>query len=251
MEKRVEFHSEGQKVVASLHLPENFKKPLPCVIASHGYKSNRNSEKYSLIGHSFSQEGIAVLRFDYRGALNGDSDGMFEDTTLTGRIKDLQSALDHLKHVREVDSNRVGLIGSSLGGMVVLALSKYERVKAVVTLATPYGFPRQREEMKISLEEKGYYEYPDGSKIKTHLYDDLKKYNMGEEIKKITCPILIIHGVLDEQVPRHHAFNLYNHANEPKRLEMIEAADHAFTDPNALNKVLDLSLEWFKKYLMS
>ncbi len=68
-------------------------------------------------------------------------------------------------------------------------------------------------------------------------------------MKSLKCPLLIIHGDLDEQVPRHQAFVLYQNANQPKEIRMIEGADHAFTNLEKLNEVLVITLDWFKKYL--
>lgn len=98
-----------------------------------------------------------MLRFDHRGALNGESDGDFQDTTLSRRLEDLLAAIDALGEVREIDSNRLGLLGSSLGGMDVLAL-RSERVKAKVAMATPFTFPPPSDEMKSAVVEKGYYQ---------------------------------------------------------------------------------------------
>jgi dipeptidyl aminopeptidase/acylaminoacyl peptidase len=249
MQRRAEFSVGNQKLVGDLHLPEGFEGPFPCVITSHGYKSHREGEKYFQIGHRFPLEGISVLRFDHRGALGGESEGKFEDTTLTSRVEDLMAAIEFLTKIREIDPQRLGLVGSSLGGRTVLALPKDERIKATVLLATPIGFSRLRIEMKGDLEQKGYYQYPDGSRIKKEFYEDLARHNLPEEVKKINCPLLIIHGDLDEQVPRHQAFVLYQNANPPKELRMIEGADHAFTETEKLNKVLDLIIDWFKRYL--
>jgi|GEM_PF-4682428 len=74
-QRRFEFLVGTQRLVGDIHLPDDFTGPFPCVICSHGYKSHRNSEKYFQIGYRFPIEGIAVLRFDHRGALNGESDG--------------------------------------------------------------------------------------------------------------------------------------------------------------------------------
>ena len=147
MERRFEFLIETQRVIGDIHLPDNFTEPFPCVICSHGYKSHRNSEKYFQIGHRFPLEGIAVFRFDHRGALSGESDGEFEHTTLSRRVEDLLAAMYALSKVREIDSRRLGLLGSSLGGMDVL-IAESEKVKAKVIMATPFAFPQPSEEIK-------------------------------------------------------------------------------------------------------
>lgn len=250
MQRRVEFLVEGQKVVGDLHLPEDFDEPYPCLILSHGYKSHRGSEKYFQIGHRFPLEGIAVLRFDHRGALNGESEGEFEDTTLTKRVEDLKAAIDFLAEIKEIDSSRLGLLGSSLGGRTVLALPKDERIKAIVFLATPVNFPRLRIEARESFEKLGYYQFPDGSKIKKEFYQDMERYDFKEEAKKINCPTLIIHGYLDEQVPRHQAHILKKAiCNAECQLIEVDGVDHAFTDPEKLNEALGLISDWLKKHL--
>ncbi len=190
-----------------------------------------------------------MLRFDHRGALSGESDGKFEDTTLSGRIEDLLAAIDALGEVREIDSNRLGLLGSSLGGMDVLVV-KSERVKAKVAMATPFAFPPSSDEMNSAFAEKGYYQYPDGSRINKEFYEDVKRHDLLEGVRQTKCPLLIIHGDLDELVPRHHSKVLYQAAGaEIKDRKMIEGGDHSFTDLDKLNQVIRFALDWFKLYL--
>jgi fermentation-respiration switch protein FrsA (DUF1100 family) len=62
-------------------------------------------------------------------------------------------------------------------------------------------------------------------------------------------PTLIIHGSMDEIVPVEHALKIYEAAPEPKRLEIIDGGDHTFSRAEHLNRAIDLSLEWFNKYL--
>jgi len=249
MQKRLEFQIGTERLVGDIHLPDSVSGPFPCVIISHGYKSHRDSEKYFQIGHRFPLEGIAVLRFDHRGALSGESDGEFEDTTLSRRIEDVTAAIDALAGVPEIDSTRVGLLGSSLGGMDVL-MARSDKVKARVVMATPFTFPPPSDEMKSAFGENGYYDYSDGTRIKKEFYEDTQRYNLREEVQQIKCPLLIIHGYLDELVPRHHAEVLYRAVgSEIKDLKMIEGADHAFSELDKLNEVLGYALDWFKKYL--
>jgi len=249
MQQRLEFSIGSQRLVGDIHLPDNFAVPFPCVISSHGYKSHRVSEKYIQIGYRFPLEGIAVLRFDHRGALNGESDGEFQDTTLSRRVEDLLAAIDALDEIREIDSNRVGLLGSSLGGMDILAV-KSDRVKAKVTMATPFTFPPPSDEMKSAFLEKGYYQYPDGSMISKEFYEDIRRHDLIEAVRQTKCPLLLIHGDLDEIVPRHHARVLYQATGaEIKDLQMIEGGNHSFTDLDKLNQVLRFALDWFRAYL--
>jgi len=111
--EKVSFTSEGQKIAGILHLPDE-KNP-PCVIASHGLLSSKNSEKYIALGEQISGEGMALLRFDFRGI--GESEGRLEDDTVSRRVVDLNSAIAFVKSYPGM-GNRVGVLGSSLGGYI-------------------------------------------------------------------------------------------------------------------------------------
>ena len=175
------------------------------------------------------------------------SEGEFEDTTLTGRVSDYRAVIDFL-HQTKIETTRLGVVGSSFGGMVALA-ARDKRIKVMVTLATPYSFPSPNPEELGHMREKGYLELEFDRRLGIGFYDDLCQYNILDEVEKIHCPLLIIHGSLDEVVPVEHAYKLYSHANEPKRLEVIEGGNHALDKPENLEKVINLSLEWFKTYL--
>ena len=87
---------------------------------------------------------MAGLRFTHRGC-GGDgepkADGLMEETTLSGRITDFQAALGFLIGT-DIDQARIGAVGSSFGGMVVLA-AQDPSVQALALLATPYLLPEE------------------------------------------------------------------------------------------------------------
>ena len=226
-EKNVRFGEHG--LAGVFHSPR--EKASTCVITCHGLYSSKDSEKYIDIARRFCGEGLAVLRFDFRGC--GESVGLFEDTSVTGRMEDLEDALDL---VQEQGYESVGVMGSSLGGTVaVLTAAKDKRVKALVTWATPCRLDELfRGEVIRGLEK---------------LRQDVSKHNVAKAVKEVHCPILIIHGSLDKQVPLFHAEGLYENANEPKNIQIIESADHRITNPIHRRRAVELTLDWFKKYL--
>jgi alpha/beta superfamily hydrolase len=216
---------------------------------SHGFESSKDGDKWIVLSPRFYEQGFASLRFNYRGCGEGDdkSEGDFEDTTLTERIKDYRAALDYLETTK-VDQNRLGMIGSSFGGMIPLA-ARDTRIKAMVILATPSRFPPLTEEQNKTLGETGYFEFESGRKVKPEFFNDFQQYNICEDVRQINCPILIIHGSQDELVPLQNAVEIYENANEPKRLEMMEGGNHVLSESEHLGRIVNLSLEWFKIYL--
>jgi dipeptidyl aminopeptidase/acylaminoacyl peptidase len=232
--EKVFFMSEGMKISGILHLPD--EKHPPCVIASHGLLSSKDSEKYIVLGERMSGEGMAMLRFDFRGI--GESEGREEDNTISKKIADLSAAVDFVKSYPGM-GNRIGLIGSSLGGFLTLIkASGDQEMRAVVIWATPLhlddlGTKRQAEDHPLP---------PDA------FFEDLPKHRLVPLLHKVyRC--LVIHGEEDELVSMDQALGIFYNLGVPKELHMIGGADHRLTDPVHRQRAMELTVEWFKKYL--
>jgi uncharacterized protein len=251
MERRLEFLVGKQKVVGDLYLPEGLPAPFPCVITSHGYKSNRKSEKWLQVGRRLPLEGVSVLTIDHRGALNGESDGLFENTTLSTRIEDLRAAIETVSQIPEINRARLGLMGSSLGGMDVL-MNNNATVNVKVVMSTPFRISPPSEAMKTAFEKQGYWDYLDGTRIRRDFYEDLNKHDVIAKLSRENCPLMVIHGDLDELVPRHHSRVIYeNTGSSSKALHLIAGADHSFSDLVKLNEALACAFDWLKRYLLA
>ena len=233
--ERVEFESEGQKIAGVLHLPD--KKNPPCVIASHGLLSSKESEKYVALGERLSQEGIAMLRFDFRGI--GESEGRIEDDTVSRRIMDLGSAIDFIRSRRDL-GNRIGLLGSSLGGYVSLIRASLDKgIRAVVIWATPFHL----DDLKSNKGAEGH-PLPEGA-----FFEDLPKHRLLPLLPKVmNC--IVIHGERDELVPVGQAWEIFNSLGAPKEIRILEGADHRLTDPAHRSRAMELSTTWFRRYLL-
>jgi uncharacterized protein len=231
--EKVSFQNEGQRVSGILHLPEE-ENP-PCVIASHGLLSSKDSEKYIALGERFAKEGIAMLRFDFRGI--GESEGSLEDDTVSRRVTDLRSAVNFIRTDPRL-GERIGLVGSSLGGFVSLIMASMEKeMKAVVIWATPFhmgdlGSKKQEEDSTLPGEA---------------FFKDLPKHQLLPLLPKVLNG-LVIHGEEDELVPLDQAWKIFQHLSVPKEIHVIGGADHRLMNPNHRQRAIDLTAEWFKKY---
>jgi alpha-beta hydrolase superfamily lysophospholipase len=230
---KVSFASEGQKIAGILHLPDE-KNPA-CVIASHGLLSSKNSEKYIALGEHLSGKGIAMLRFDFRGI--GESEGRFEDDTVSRRIADLDSAIAFVKSYPGM-GNRIGLLGSSLGGYISLIVaSRKKEIRAVVLWATPFHLD--------DLGSKGTEQNPLPGEA---FFNDLPRHRLSPLLPKVsTC--FVIHGERDELVPVDQAWEIFHTLGAPKEIHVMEDADHRLTKPAHRQRAIDLTVGWFKKYL--
>ncbi len=232
--QKVSFQNEGCKISGVLHLP-NRENP-PCVIASHGLLSSKESEKYIALGERISKEGMAMLRFDFRGI--GGSGGGEEDNTVSKKIADLSAAVGFMGSYPGLGES-VGLIGSSLGGFISLIKASMDRrVKATVAWATPHHL----DDLKSKERDPSTPLPPDA------FFEDLPKHRLLPLLSQVSHG-MVIHGEKDELVPVEQAWEIFYHLAEPKEIHVIEEADHRLTGLSHRQRAIELSVNWFKKYL--
>jgi len=232
--EKVSFISEGYKISGILHLPE--KENPPCVVASHGLLSSKDSEKYIALGERLSKEGVAMLRFDFRGI--GESEGTEEDNTVSKKVADLGEAINFVRSHPAL-ANRIGLLGSSLGGFLSLIKASMDKeIRAIVIWATPLHMG----DLKSKERDKDTPLPPEA------FFKDLPKHRLPPLLPKVSnC--LVIHGEKDELVPVDQAREIFHSLGSPKEIQIIEGADHRLTDPRHRQRAMDLSVEWFNEYL--
>lgn len=232
--EKVTFESEGFRIAGVLHLPDQ-ENP-PCVIASHGLLSSKDSEKYITLGERMAEERMAMLRFDFRGI--GESEGTDEDNTISRKIADLNAAIGFVRTSPGL-GERIGLIGSSLGGFLsLIRASGNEGIRAVVVWATPLHL----DDLGSKNPEQDYPLPPEA------FFEDLPKHRLLPLLQNVSNA-LVIHGENDELVPVDQALGIFYHLAFPKEIHIIGGADHRLTDPAHRRRAIDLSLDWFKKYL--
>lgn len=136
--ERVEFRSRGTGCAAWLTLPAN-DGPHPAVVLVHGLGATHEMMLPQYEQH-FAAAGIATLAFDYRNT--GASDGQPRQHISTReQCRDVDAALGYLARHSAVDSGRLGLWGTSLGGMNVVrvAAGRDDVAAAVVQCPIVHG----------------------------------------------------------------------------------------------------------------
>lgn len=248
MKKVYFYNKQKEKLAGILHLPK--KISTVAVIICHGYSSSKdNKESWA---EAICNQGFAVLRFDFSG--HGESEGLLEDLTITNVVSDLRSALDFLESLKY---SKFGVTGHSLGGLVCVATASIDKR---IGAAAPVSAPSDLSDLFDRLEDvigknfvdywkKNKYIYLYGRKMKYSFYEDAIKYDPEKILKKITCPLLLVHGDADSIVPVGQSINAFKLANGPKQLEIIKGADHNF-EGGSYEKVIDLTANWFKKWLL-
>jgi putative redox protein len=211
-------------------------------------ESNKESEKLVALCWALAERGMLALRFDF--AYSGESSGRFEDLTYSGEVEDLEAAFDFL---RQRPVGKIGIVGSSMGGTVGLIFAAKKNVDVLVAVAAPLH-PEKITERLLSEEEAhqwrkaGFVVYH-GQRINASLLDDLQKINVPEAAKTISCPVFIIHGESDEMVPVEEARELHALLAGPKKLRILQGADHRLSDPTLLNEALTDTIDWITRHL--
>jgi len=94
---------------------------------------------FAVIADHLTKNGFAVLRVDDRGI--GKSTGNFQTATTADFADDVEAAIDYVKTLPQIDTNKIGLIGHSEGGMIApMVASRRKEVQFIVLLAGP-GIP--------------------------------------------------------------------------------------------------------------
>jgi len=253
MNERIEFRSRGGwKIVGVLHLPK--KKNVPGVVICHGFTANKNSGGFFELAETLRKAGFATLRIDLYGS--GESSGKFERMTVTKQVKDLRGALDFMEKHPNIDSDRLGVIGSSLGGMVAtVGASKDKRIKSLF-LRYPLSDIKETVNTvfsKVSEDGLEYTDFVDDSpdstlKIRYDFYLDAIDNTLYNITNKIKCPVLIMHGTSDAVVPFSQSKKLVHMLGKSSKLKRVWRAGHDFNESQQ-RRFSNEAVKWFGKYL--
>lgn len=176
LSKEISFKNDTITFSATLTVPQNIKNAPVAIILSGTGKQDRDGtmaghKMFADIADYLSSHGIAVLRFDDRGT--GKSTGVYETATTENFAEDGLAALKALKKRKDINPNKIGMIGHSEGGAAMsIAAARCKDIKFMVSLA---GLCTDGLHALIEQNEKQVAAY--------HLPDyDVKRYNTIDEL---------------------------------------------------------------------
>lgn len=249
--QKIEFtNKEGQTLVGRLEFPAD-RAPHNYALFAHCFTCTKNLSAVRNISKALTQNGFAVLRFDFTGL--GESDGDFSDTNFSGNVNDLIAASDYLKHHFQAPSL---LIGHSLGGAaVIFAAAELSAVKAVATVGAPSNPKHVKHLFKSGLEEiksTGHAVINLSGRdftIKKQFVDDLESKSLPETVKALRKPLLVMHSPQDTTVGIKNAEEIYSAARHPKSFVSLDGADHLLFNRQDSVYVGEVVSGWAKRYL--
>ncbi len=194
--------------------------------------SSSNSPKQIELARRCNDFGIAFFRFDHRGC--GKSQGVFKEvTSLDARRTDILSAIETI-HGQGYIGSRIGLFGSSMGGAACISAAGSTKIDSMVVSAAPL---RSRI-IKRPDEKEDKVEY---KKLSFDISGKLSGINN----------ILIFHGDADQVVPFSNALELYEKAEDSKKLIIQENGDHLMSNKAHQKEFINEAGLWFKNGLVA
>jgi dipeptidyl aminopeptidase/acylaminoacyl peptidase len=244
----VKFKNRDNINLKGWFLPAGGSVPAPTIIIAHGLGASKSD--FVDLGACFVKEGFNVLLFDFRA--HGESGGSGCSLGLKEQ-DDITAAIDYVMTRPDVDHQKIGLYGFSLGGAVaILAAAKDTRIKAVVA-DSPFA---SLKEMSANVLRNSYLlPYFPFVHLVNLFYRILFNGWMEEvepvkEVKNISPrPVLLITSDLDEMIPSAHAKQLYSAALDPKELWVVKGASHGGTMAVAKGGYYNKTVDFFRKAL--
>lgn len=220
----------------------------PTLVWLGGYRSDMSGTKALEMDAQAAEQGAAALRLDYSG--HGQSGGDFNDGTISRWLEESIAVIDH------VAPDRVILVGSSMGGWIALRAvqelakrGKGSKVDGLVLIAPAPDFthdliePALTDKERQSLAERGYFEEiseysPEPNIFTRALMEDGVKNRVLTGIIETGCPVYILQGMKDADVPYSHALKLVEFLPaDDVVLTLIRDGDHRLSRPQDLQKL--------------
>lgn len=269
------YQSEGLKIYGLLTIP---KGPVPqspegevgwpAIIFNHGYippREYRTTERYVAYTDAFSRNGYVLFRPDYRGHGNseGDPTGAYGSNAYT---IDVLNALASVKQMDEVNTDKIGMWGHSMGGFITLRSMVVDPdIKAgVIWAGVVASYPdlltnwRRRSPSPAPTEPSPP---PTGSRRWRQLLEEqLGSFDINSEVWKplsannylneISGPLQIHHGTADSSVPVQFSQTLdqqVKDAGQVSELFIYQGDDHNLSQN--FSTAMQRSVSFFDKYL--
>jgi len=186
---KISFPSGELSLEGILTIPEGVG-PFPAVIVCHPhplYGGSMDNNVVDSVSEALTQASLIAFKFNFRGV--GGSQGEFGQGV--GEQEDVDAAISFVTTVREVDSERIGLVGYSAGAGFALPVSfNDDRIKALAAVSPPLS-----------------------------MFD-------FKFLKSCLKPKLLIYGDRDNFTSASQLLESYQDLPDPKEYESIEGADH-------------------------
>lgn len=217
----------------------------PAVVFLGGFRSDMTGTKALALDAWARERGQAFLRFDYFA--HGASDGDFAEATV-GRWRD-----DALAAIGQLPADApLVLVGSSMGGWIMLSIATAlrSRLAGLVGIAIAPDFTQElilpglsdadRAELHRAgrlLQPSRYSPEPDILTLR--LIEEGRAHLVLDKPLAVDCPVHLIHGTADPEVPWQHSQRALAHIEAPEAtLTLVKDGDHRMSTPREIERLL-------------
>jgi uncharacterized protein len=246
----------GSIPVLNLSLEKMSNDTLPAVFFIHGFTSGKEHNLH--YAYYLAEKGYRVLMPDT--LLHGEREEGLDETRLSVKfweivlttIEEIGMLKNHYTENGLIDEGRLGLVGTSMGGIVTLgALTKFPWIKAAVSLMGCPSYVALANAQINSLKKKGYNLPYSDEKLKT-LYEMLEKVDLSRNPEVLEGKALFFwHGKQDTVVPYQPAYDFYEsllEKGQPKLRDLQFMSDDLGGHKVSREGVLK-SVEWVSENL--
>ncbi|MCW5953598.1 MAG: alpha/beta hydrolase [Propionibacteriaceae bacterium] len=222
----------------------------PGLFGLGGFRSDMTGSKALALDRFGAGHGLAVTRFDYSG--HGLTGGDFNLGSISRWLEEALAVFDTTTGPQLV-------VGSSMGGWLALLLLRElrrrgaSRVMGLVLIApatdmTELMQAQMTKKQRSLLLKQGYVEEPseyspDPYRINLSLIEDGRQHLLFGRIIETGCPVTILQGARDRDVPKEHALKLVQHiVNDPVTFTLVPDGDHRLSREQDL-ALLDRTIE--------
>jgi len=193
----------GSTLAAYLRIPPG--EPGPVVIMIPGLDSVK--EELQATAEYMLRRGLAVIAIDGPG--QGEAEYEFPIEPAYERV--VTAVADYLKGRDDLNPDRLGVFGVSLGGYYAARSAAYEpRVRAAVDLAGPYRWDQDWD--ALPSQTRTTFQARSGAASPAQARERAAALTLEDAAARITCPLLVVHGGRDRLIPAYHAERLAREA---------------------------------------
>jgi len=196
---------EFRKIPAFVYQPEVAMTELPVLISIHGGPEGQHRPGFSsLYAYLANELGIAVISPNVRGSDGYGKSylGLDNGYKREESVKDIGALLDYIAESRDFDEDRVGVIGGSYGGYMVLASMVHfnDRLKCGIDEVGISNFVTFLENTEAYRRDLRRVEY--GDERDPDMRKFLQSISPVNSVEKITKPMFVVQGANDPRVPQ-------------------------------------------------
>ncbi|WP_042221540.1 acetylxylan esterase [Oceanobacillus manasiensis] len=250
----------GTPIHAHYILPRNVERKMPCLLFFHGYGMNKSTVSHYM---QWLIQGYAVMAVDTRGhGHSGDAASYSNDVSGSWVTKgildkyeyyyrnvyvDAIRAIDFLSTRAEINQDRIGIIGGSMGGGITLAVAALDNRPrlAVADMPNMCDIPlamEQKMEGSLTIVESFLRQNPQHTE---RVYETLSYFDHVNLAEQITCQTRLAIGLRDVVCPPQPSYGVYNVIQSPKSIAVYPFSGHDMS----MNIHVDKTLEFIADHL--